>query len=85
MDASADEQMVQDIRKLAYSADGVIEIEKTYIRKTGSSFLVDIHVVVTGTLSVTDGHKIAHNVKDTIIETEPKVKDVLVHIEPDAF
>lgn len=85
MDASADEEMVQGIRNLACSVDGVIEIEKTYIRKTGSSFLVDIHVVVMGTLSVADGHKIAHDVKDTIIETEPRVKDVLVHIEPDAF
>jgi len=85
MDASADERMIESIRKLAGSVNGVIEIEKTYIRKTGSSFLVDIHVVVTGTLTVANGHKIAHDVKDTIIETEPRVKDVLVHIEPDKF
>lgn len=63
----------------------MIEIEKTHIRKSGSSFLVDIHVVVMGTISVADGHKIGHDVKDTIIETEPRVKDVLVHIEPNAF
>jgi cation diffusion facilitator family transporter len=85
MDASADEAMVQDVKRLACSVEGVIEIEKTHIRKTGSAFLVDIHVVVMGTLSVADGHKIAHDVKDTIIETEPRVKDVLVHIEPDTF
>lgn len=85
MDASADEEMIREIRELACSVGGVIEIEKTYIRKTGSSFLVDIHVVVMGTLSVADGHKIAHDVKDTIIEAEPRVRDVLVHIEPDAF
>jgi cation diffusion facilitator family transporter len=85
MDASADEAMVQDVKRLACSVEGVIEIEKTHIRKTGSAFLVDIHVVVMGTLSVADGHKIAHDVKDTIIETEPRIKDVLVHIEPDSF
>ena len=85
MDASADEEMIKSIRQLACSVEGVIQIEKTYIRKTGSSFFVDIHVVVIGTLSVADGHKIAHDVKDTIIETEPRVKNVLVHIEPDAF
>lgn len=85
MDASADENMIVEIKKLACSVDGVIEIEKTFVRKTGSSFLVDIHVIVTGTLSVADGHKIAHDVKDTIIQTEPRVKDVLVHVEPDSF
>lgn len=85
MDASVDEKLVEDIRQMACSVDGVIEIEKTYIRKSGSAFLVDIHVVVIGTLSVADGHKIAHDVKDAIIGTEPRVKDVLVHVEPDAF
>lgn len=85
MDASADENMIVEIKKSACSVDGVIEIEKTFVRKTGSSFLVDIHVIVTGTLSVADGHKIAHDVKDTIIQTEPRVKDVLVHVEPDSF
>lgn len=85
MDASADEEMVKDIRKLACSVESVIQIKKTYIRKTGSSFLIDIYIVVMGTLSAVDGHKIAHDVKDTIIGTEPRVKDVLVHIEPDRF
>lgn len=85
MDASVDESMIRDVRKFAGGVEGVIEIEKTYVRKTGSSFLVDIHVVVMGTLSVAEGHKIAHDVKDAIMETEPRIKDVLVHIEPHAF
>lgn len=85
MDASVDQELVNDIRTLASSVNGVIEIEKTYIRKTGSFFLVDIHVIVTGTLSVAEGHKIAHDVKDTITGTDLRVKDVLVHVEPDKF
>ena len=85
MDASPNQELVNDIRKVASSVDGVIEIEKTYIRKSGSFFLIDIHVIVTGTLSVAEGHKIAHNVKDTITVTDSRVKDVLVHIEPDRY
>lgn len=85
MDASADEAMIGHIRNLACTVEGVIEIEKTHMRKTGSAFLVDIHVVVVATLTVADGHKIAHDVKDAIMEKEPRVKDVLVHIEPDRF
>lgn len=85
MDASADEEMIIHIKKSANAVPGVIEIEKTFVRKSGSSFLVDIHVIVMGTLSVAEGHKIAHDVKDTIIENQPRVKDVLVHIEPHSF
>jgi divalent metal cation (Fe/Co/Zn/Cd) transporter len=33
-------------------------------------------------LSVSEGHAIAHAVKDRIISRMPTVKDVLVHIEP---
>jgi cation diffusion facilitator family transporter len=83
MDASVDEDFIHIVKKVACSVDGVIETEKTFIRKTGSSFLVDIHIIVARTLSVADGHKIAHTVKDTIMATETRVKDVLVHVEPD--
>ena len=85
MDASADEEMIIEIKKSACTVEGVIEIEKTFVRKSGSSFLVDIHVIVMGNLSVAEGHKIGHDVKDMIIETQPRVKDVLVHIEPHSF
>jgi cation diffusion facilitator family transporter len=85
MDASPDEAFIQGIRSSAALVDGVVGIEKTYVRKTGSSYLVDIHVIVNGRLTVTQGHKIGHNVKDVIIAREPKVRDVLVHIEPDNY
>ena len=42
-------------------------------------------VIVDGNLSAAEGHKIAHNVKDNIIHSEPRVQDVLVHTEPDKF
>lgn len=85
MDASVDEVFIYTVKKLACSVEGVRDTEKTFVRKTGSSFLVDIHIIVDGTLSVADGHKIAHAVKDTIMATEARVKDVLVHVEPDAY
>lgn len=85
MDASADEQLVVEIRLRAGEVQGVIDTEKTFIRKTGRFFLVDIHVIVTGSLSVAEGHKIGHDVKDAIMESHPRVKDVLVHIEPDTY
>lgn len=85
MDASVDETQVDDIKALAATVDGVMGVEKTYIRKSGSFYLVDIHIVVLGSLSVVDGHKIAHDVKDTLLEKAHHVKDVLVHIEPHEF
>ncbi|MBD0297381.1 MAG: cation-efflux pump, partial [Flavisolibacter sp.] len=85
MDASPDDEIIESIKKIALSVYHVIDIEKTYVRKTGSLYFVDIHVIVDGDLSVAEGHKIGHDVKDLIMTSEPRVKDVLVHIEPDKF
>ncbi|HEX4887520.1 MAG TPA: cation transporter dimerization domain-containing protein [Luteibaculaceae bacterium] len=47
-------------------------------------FYVDLHVVVDGSLTVAEGHSIAHAAKDEILEQLPFVADVLIHIEPNA-
>jgi len=82
MDASPDEDILAAIRIAALAASGVLDIEKLLVRKTGGGYFVDIHVIVDGNLSVTQGHKISHDVKDTIMVKEPMVRNVLVHIEP---
>jgi divalent metal cation (Fe/Co/Zn/Cd) transporter len=48
----------------------------------GLSFYVDLHVEVAGNISVREGHHIAHEVKRAIQESDPRIADVLVHIEP---
>jgi divalent metal cation (Fe/Co/Zn/Cd) transporter len=60
----------------------VLEVEKCLVRKMGISFYVDLHVGVDGAISVRDGHDIAHQVKDAIKATDPRIADVLVHVEP---
>lgn len=85
MDASPNEKIIEEIKSIALSVDGVVDIEKTFVRKTGSSYFVDMHVIVNGVLTVAEGHKIGHDVKDVIKDAAPRVKDVLVHIEPDKY
>ena len=82
MDASPDDEVINHIRAMALRVGNVKGLEKSFIRKTGSVYYVDLHVIVDGSMTVAQGHQIAHNVKDAIILSEPKVKDVLVHIEP---
>jgi divalent metal cation (Fe/Co/Zn/Cd) transporter len=61
---------------------GVEDLEKCLVRKMGFEFYVDLHVIVNGELSVRDGHQIAHEVKDAILNAYPRITEVLVHIEP---
>ena len=48
----------------------------------GLSFYVDLHVRVDGSISVREGHDLAHRVKDIIRGADSRIADVLVHIEP---
>ncbi|MFH1278597.1 MAG: cation diffusion facilitator family transporter [Candidatus Eisenbacteria bacterium] len=83
MDAAVDEETIGKIRSAASEVDGVVDVEKCRARKSGLGLLTDIHVVVDGKISVREGHRIGHDVKDRVVESSLGVYDVVVHIEPD--
>ena len=74
--------IVDLVRDAAASVKGVVRIDKSLVRKMGLSFYVDLHVEVNGDISVREGHHIAHEVKRAIQKSDPRIADVLVHIEP---
>ena len=82
MDASAPAEVVELVKRIAGGVEGVAEIEKCRIRKSGLHLSMDIHVAVDGGLSVERGHAIAHQVKDRLLESQQPINDVSVHIEP---
>ena len=82
MDTAPGGKIVGPIRAVASSVPGVVEVEKCHARKMGFDYYVDLHVGVDGNISVHDGHQIAHRVKAAIQQSDSRVADVLVHIEP---
>lgn len=83
MDEHMHDEVEADIRKIAQSNPGVIDTEKCFIRKTGMTYHVDLHIAVDSRISVKRGHDIAHAVKDDILKGLPEIADVLIHVEPD--
>jgi cation diffusion facilitator family transporter len=82
MDTAPRGKIVDLVRNAAASVPGVVRIDKSLVRKMGLSFYVDLHVEVDGSISVREGHRIAHAVKRAIQESDRRIADVLVHIEP---
>lgn len=82
LDTAPRGEIVDRVREWAASVAGVVRIDKSFIRKMGLSFYVDLHVEVDGDMSVREGHHIAHEVKRAIQNGDPRIADVLVHIEP---
>jgi len=82
MDTAPRGEIIDRVRTAAAAVAGVIEIDKCFARKMGLSFYVDLHIKVNGNISVREGHDIAHQVKRAIQETDARIADVLVHVEP---
>lgn len=83
MDAQAPPQFVADVSRIAASTQNVTLVEKIWVRKSGLEYFVDIHVEVPPQLSVSQGHDIAHEVKEKLFAEYPTIRDVMVHVEPD--
>jgi cation diffusion facilitator family transporter len=82
MDEHVYDDLVADIRKIALTVDGIVDTEKCFIRKAGMKYHVDLHASVDATITVKQGHAIAHQLKDTLRTTLPQLGHVLIHIEP---
>lgn len=82
MDAAPSNEIIMKVREIAKGVSQVSGIEKCYVRKMGFDYYVDIHIEVDGKLTVDEGHSIAHLVKDTLLKSDLRITDVLVHVEP---
>jgi cation diffusion facilitator family transporter len=83
MDSALPQNLEDEVRAIALAVPGVHTLHKVRMRKSGLSLLVDIQVQVDGNLTVTQGHDIAHAVKDALLASaQHGIDDVTVHIEP---
>jgi divalent metal cation (Fe/Co/Zn/Cd) transporter len=82
MDVQAEPTFVREVREVASSVPGVRAVEKLWVRKSGLEFFTDIHIEVDQNLTVAQGHRIGHQVKDRLMQRFPSLRDDLVHLEP---
>jgi cation diffusion facilitator family transporter len=82
MDTMPDQHMIAHVRAVASAVAGVVGVDKSYARKTGFKYHVDLHVEVDPTLTVAESHVIAGRVRRQVRDHVSWVADVLVHVEP---
>lgn len=82
MDRAADPIVVDGIRDVSLRVPGVKTIDEIRTRVAGTQVLVDLKIVVDRNISLLDAHRIAHRVRDAVME-QPRIQDVMVHVNPD--
>ncbi|MFC5051756.1 cation diffusion facilitator family transporter [Rubritalea spongiae] len=82
IDGKVDESVDEDIRRYAEDVEGICAIEKCRVRKSGVFYFAEVHVQVDPHCTVTVGHEIAHEFEEYVTDKMPKLKDLVIHIEP---
>jgi cation diffusion facilitator family transporter len=82
MDTMPSYDMIEHVRASAAKVPGVLGVDKSYARKTGFRYHVDLHIEVDPRMTVAESHAIAGKVRSCVRDEIGWVADVLVHIEP---
>ena len=82
VDHSCDEAMENQLRDCIMRNDNVLGIDILQTRIFGNKIYVDVEIQADGSLTLQEGHKIAEAVHDDIERTFPKVKHIMVHVNP---
>ncbi len=82
MDAAPDRALLDRVRVAASDVPGICRIEKLKVRRSGLGYYVDLHAQADPLLSLHDAHELSGQVKGAIIGATPRVRGVLVHMEP---
>ncbi len=81
-DEACDDAVVDEIRRVSLSQDGVLGIDQLQTRLFGNRIYVDIEISADGTAPLKQTHGIAQKVHDAIEAAFPDVKHCMVHVNP---
>jgi len=82
MDRMPGEDVIGPVRQAAAGVPGVLSVEKLFVRKTGMTYQVTIHVQAAPTMTLEAAHALGGRVKHVIRTEVPTVDQVHIHMEP---
>ena len=82
VDHSCSDEIEQEIIDFVIQNKEVQGIDLFHTRMFGSKIYVDLEIAVDGDYSLREAHEIAENVHDAIESQFPKIKHIMVHVNP---
>ncbi|MEX2589793.1 MAG: cation diffusion facilitator family transporter, partial [Chitinophagales bacterium] len=82
MDEHLYDGLIEDIRTISITVEGIKGTEKCFVRKAGMKYLVELHAIVNGKITVEEGHYLTHKLQDKIQDELPEIAHITIHVEP---
>lgn len=82
VDKACDEETEAKMRECVVGQEGVLGVDLLRTRTFGNKVYVDIEICADGDKTLWEAHTIAENVHDSVEREFPKVKHIMVHVNP---
>ena len=82
VDHSCDEEMETQLRNCVMRNPNVHKIDVLRTRIFGNKIYVDVEIALDGSITLQNAHDVAEKVHNDIEKTFPKVKHIMVHVNP---
>lgn len=82
VDHSCDAETEAALRRCAATQDGVLGVDVLHTRTFGSKIYVDMEICADGAMPLRESHAIAERVHAAIEAEFPRVKHIMVHVNP---
>ena len=82
VDKACEDEVEMEFMQCAKIQDGVLGVDLLHTRVFGNKIYVDIEIRVDGGKTLQEAHGIAARVHDAIEKRFPKVKHIMVHVNP---
>lgn len=81
-DRAASQQEIDSVVAVILATPGIQGFHHLRTRRMGSLTLVDVHLEISGSLSVAEGHAIALQVRQRVMDHCPTVLNLMTHVDP---
>lgn len=83
VDKACEDEVEMEFMQCAKIQDGVLGVDLLHTRVFGNKIYVDIEIRVDGGKTLQEAHGIAERVHDAIEKSFPKIKHIMVHVNPE--
>lgn len=83
IDTGLDDVTLAKIKKTIIGVPGVKALHQLRTRSVGGTIFLDVHILVSPMISVSEGHFIGQQVHFHLLQEVPGIVDVTVHVDPE--
>lgn len=82
MDSVPSEEFIGEIKEIILRYPEIKKISNLRVHPVGRNYIIDVSIFVDKDYTVSKGHEIATNLRESLIKEKHFLKDVIVHVEP---